>query len=78
MIIGGMAIALYDYVIRDIKQSRRLPSLKNSLTKNTSDIDMVWWPRIPASMSTSSNKEIITIHSPGIKQLRDLFIKYKI
>ena len=66
MVIGGMALKLYDYVIRDIKKSRGLPSLKNILSKNTSDIDMVWWPR---------KDEIITINSRGIMELRDKFIE---
>jgi hypothetical protein len=69
MVIGGMAITLYDYVIRDIKESRMLPLLKNSLTKHTSDIDMVWWPR-----SSFTNK-VITINSKGIMDLRDKLIE---
>jgi hypothetical protein len=66
MIIGGMALAFYDHIIRDIKISRDIPSLKHVLTKNTSDIDMVWWPR---------TNQIITINSPGIMELRDILIE---
>jgi hypothetical protein len=64
-IVGGMAFSLYDHAIRDIKIARSLKPLKEYLTKNTSDIDMVWWPRIFDSEPQKS-QEIITVSSPAI------------
>ena len=66
-IVGGMALALYDDAISHIKKDRKLGSLEEFLTKNTSDIDMVWWPRIFDS-EPSRPREIITINSPAIKE----------
>jgi hypothetical protein len=72
-IVGGMALALYDNAIRHIKKERKLGPLKDFLTKNTSDIDMVWWPRI--ENKPGEPKEIITIQSPAIKEHVEQFKK---
>ena len=65
-IVGGMAFAQYDNAIRDIKTARSLRSLQQYLSKNTSDIDMVWWPRI-LDNSPNDDQEIVVISSPGIR-----------
>ena len=72
-IVGGMALALYDNAIRHIKKVRGLGPLKDFLTKNTSDIDMVWWPRTYSK--PGEPKEIVTIHSPAIKEHVEQFKK---
>jgi hypothetical protein len=66
-IVGGMAFAQYDNAISDIKKTRSLGPLQKYLSKNTSDIDMVWWPRILDNMP-GSNEEIVVISSPAIKK----------
>ena len=74
-IVGGMAFSLYDHAIRDMKDivtTRKLESLKTYLSKNTSDIDMVWWPRILDNNQRGA-REIITVNSPAIKEHAEQF-----
>lgn len=66
-IVGGMAFALYDNAVHDIKKARSLGPLQQYLSKNTSDIDIIWWPRI-IDNTPGSDEEIIVINSPGIKK----------
>lgn len=73
-IVGGMALSLYDHAITDVKIARSLKPLQEYLTKNTSDIDMVWWPRI-IDREPFLPKEIITINSPAIIEQIERFRK---
>lgn len=67
MVVGGMALAFYDTAISAIKKGRGMKPLKDYLKKSTSDIDMVWWPRI-IDKEPYKEREIITINSPGITE----------
>jgi hypothetical protein len=62
-IVGGAALNVYDYTLREFKERRELGELDSYIKKKTSDIDIVWWPR------SASNKEIITSKSEAIIQL---------
>ena len=66
-IVGGAALNVYDYKLRELKERRELEALDNYIKKKTSDIDIVWWPR------SVSNKEIITSKSEAIIQLAQAF-----
>lgn len=46
-IIGGSALNIYDSKLVGFKQRRpdEFKSLRNELDRETTDIDMVWWPR---------------------------------
>jgi len=43
-IIGGAALNIYDYKLRDLKKRRSLGELKEYIKKKTADIDINWWP----------------------------------
>lgn len=63
MIVGGAALNVYDYKLKELKERRGLAALETYIKKKTSDIDIVWWPR------PSTDKEIITSQSGAIIQL---------
>jgi hypothetical protein len=46
-IYGGCALALYDGALRGFKEKYQLNSLEKRVLKNTTDIDLAWFPRIP-------------------------------
>ena len=45
-IYGGCALALYDGALRGFKEKYQLNSLEKRVLKNTTDIDLSWFPRI--------------------------------
>jgi hypothetical protein len=67
IIVGGAALNIYDYLLRDLKERRGIKTLENYLKKKTSDIDIIWWPR------PSTNKEIIVSSSKAIENLVYIF-----
>jgi hypothetical protein len=70
LIVGGVAVQLYDLSITGIKQRRyahNVSTLRNYLQKDTSDMDMVWWPRI--TDHRPENEMVVTINSPAIISL---------
>lgn len=67
MIVGGAALNIYDYLLKDLKERRGIKALEDYLKKKTSDIDIIWWPR------SSTNKEIIVSSSKAIENLVYVF-----
>ena len=76
LIVGGVAIALYDEAISGIKISKyqNTSTLRGYLQKDTSDIDMVWWPRIEDN-TPDMEEHVITINSPAISQLVSAYVR---
>ena len=66
-IVGGAALNIYDYKLKDFKERRGVTALEDYIKKKTSDIDIVWWPR------PSTNQVIITSKSEAIIQLVEAF-----
>jgi hypothetical protein len=66
-IVGGSAITLYDNKISRLRERKELKKLQEYIIKKTSDIDIVWWPRI------ENQEVIITSSSSGIKELVNKF-----
>jgi hypothetical protein len=64
VVVGGIAMALYDAIMQDSKQAYAIPYY---LSRNTSDIDMVWYPRITDNEPTTSY-EVLTIRSPAMEE----------
>jgi hypothetical protein len=67
MIVGGAALNIYDYKLKEYKTKRSLGALEEYIKKKTSDIDIVWWPR------ETSRDAIITSKSPAILALKNEF-----
>lgn len=67
MIVGGAALNIYDYKLREFKERRKIGKLEEYIKKKTSDIDIVWWPR------PDTDKEIITSKSEAIIKLVEVF-----
>jgi hypothetical protein len=67
MIVGGAALNIYDYKLKEFKTRRKLGTLEDYIKKKTSDIDIVWWPR------PDTDKEIITSKSEAIVTLVNIF-----
>jgi hypothetical protein len=64
MVVGGIAMALYDATMQNSKQAYAIPYY---LSRNTSDIDMVWYPRI-IDNEPSTSYEVLTIRSPAMEE----------
>jgi hypothetical protein len=64
-IYGGCALALYDGALRGFKEKYRLNSLEQRVLKNTTDIDLAWFPRVPDEI----NGWVATSESPMIVHL---------
>ena len=64
IVVGGIAMALYDVSMQDSRQAYRIPSY---LRRNTSDIDIVWYPRIIDNEPTTSY-DVLTIRSPAMEE----------
>jgi hypothetical protein len=68
---GGSALTLYDYTLRGMKARHQMESLEHYVRKRTTDIDMVWWPRIGTPQLR--DPMIITSKSPFIINIVNLF-----
>jgi len=75
LIVGGVAISLYDEAISGIKISKyqNTNTLRDYLQKDTTDIDMVWWPRFNGNTPQMDN-HVVTINSPAISTLVSTYI----
>lgn len=71
-IVGGAALNLYDYKLKDLKTRRALRELQEYIKKKTSDIDINWWPK-PLYNNKSDMIPIST--SPAIIELVDNFVR---
>lgn len=72
-IIGGAALNIYDSKLTGFKQRRvdEFKSLRNELDRETTDIDIVWWPR----ESNKNSGNIYTAESPAIFSFINSFIQ---
>ena len=73
-IVGGEALNIYDYKLNEYKSNKGLNALEKYIKKSTSDIDIIWWPRV----STKNNgpiTEIVTSRSEAIVHLATNFRK---
>jgi hypothetical protein len=69
LIVGGVAISLYDEAISGIKsQYHNTSTLQRYVEKDTTDIDMIWWPRIEDT-TPHLEKNVVTINSIAISSL---------
>jgi len=64
-VYGGSALTLYDVALRGLKEKSNLNALEKRVLKSTTDIDLVWFPRVPKS------KKIATSQSLPIEALAD-------
>jgi hypothetical protein len=72
MIVGGAALNIYDYLLKEYKHRRGIAAMEDYIKKKTSDIDIVWWPKYVAAVNnskTSVDNEIVVSTSPAIKSL---------
>jgi hypothetical protein len=67
VVIGGAALNVYDFKLRELKDRRGLAALEEYIKKKTTDIDIVWWPRV------KSDDVIITSRSEAIIELVSAF-----
>ena len=77
MIVGGAALNVYDYILRELKERKEISTLETYIKKKTSDVDIVWWPRnvIDLRNGRQTSQEIVTSSSPAIVKLVDEFKK---
>jgi hypothetical protein len=64
IVVGGIAMALYDVSMQDSRQAYGIPSY---LRRNTSDIDIVWYPRI-IDNEPGITYDVLTIRSPAMEE----------
>jgi hypothetical protein len=72
MIVGGAALNIYDYLLKEYKNKYKITAMEDYIKKKTSDIDIVWWPKFVASdtnPSTPIENEIAVSSSQSIKLL---------
>ena len=62
-IVGGAALNIYDYKLRDLKKRRSLGELKEYIKKKTADIDINWWPVVSSldMISIISSETIVRL-----------------
>jgi hypothetical protein len=76
MIVGGSALNVYDYLLKELKERREMKALEEYIKKRTSDIDIVWWPRmVTNSAGNIIETEIVTSTSPAINIVVQVFIR---
>lgn len=57
-VYGGSALALYDSALRGLKDEHQLNALEKRVLKNTTDIDLVWFPHAPASGQIATSQSL--------------------
>jgi hypothetical protein len=75
MIVGGSALNIYDYLLKEFKGKRGIAAMEEYIKKKTSDIDIVWWPRPPIRVDNNTivTDEIIVSTSDAIINLVKVF-----
>ena len=53
-VYGGCALALYDGALHGFKEKYKLNTLEKRVLKNTTDIDLAWFPRVPDEITGSN------------------------
>jgi hypothetical protein len=75
VVVGGAALNLYDFKLRQFKGRHKMGGLETFVKKTTSDIDIVWWPHSVKDMSGRNTSDIIvTSQSGAIQILADVFV----
>lgn len=78
-IVGGSALNLYDILLKKIKERKEMKQLKSYINRETTDIDIVLWPRIstiqPFVDITDMEDYIITSKSLAIKSFISVLIE---
>lgn len=71
-IVGGAALNIYDYLLKEYKHRRGIASMEEYIKRKTSDIDMVWWPKFTGAVNNPNipiTDEIVVSSSQSIMQL---------
>jgi hypothetical protein len=66
-VYGGCALTLYDIALRGLKEKHTLNALEKRVRRKTTDIDLVWFPRVPEVLFGTGL--IVTSQSPAIKAM---------
>ena len=73
-VYGGCALTLYDVALRGPKKERGLNALEMRVRKKTTDIDLVWFPRVPEVLVGLGH--MVTSTSPAIRMMVSRLQKY--
>lgn len=76
MILGGAALNVYDYLLKDFKHRRGIAAMEEYIKRKTSDIDIAWWPKLTSNISDPTkqiNDEIVVSSSTAINELVNEF-----
>jgi hypothetical protein len=76
MIVGGAALNIYDYLLKEFKNRRGIAAMEEYIKKKTSDIDIVWWPKLTATIKNPKvpiQNEIVVSSSQAIENLVSKF-----
>jgi hypothetical protein len=66
-VYGGCALTLYDIALRGLKEKHTLNALEKRVRRKTTDIDLVWFPRVPEVLFGTGL--MVTSQSPAIKAM---------
>ena len=66
-VYGGCALTLYDIALRGLKRKHGLNALEMRVRRKTTDIDLVWFPRVPDVLVGTGH--MVTSQSPAIKAM---------
>jgi hypothetical protein len=74
MIVGGAALNIYDYLLSGLKMRKEFGQLEQYIKKKTSDIDIVWWPRVVIDKRGNTiESDIVVSKSDAIAELANTF-----
>lgn len=74
ILVGGAALKIYDLQFSRLSRRANTASLENFINKTTSDIDIVWWPRIYKSPDHVASNNLVVITSPIIQTFAKIFV----
>jgi hypothetical protein len=66
-VYGGCALTLYDIALHGLKRKHGLNALEMRVRRKTTDIDLVWFPRVPDVLVRTGH--MVTSQSPAIKAM---------
>jgi hypothetical protein len=73
VLVGGAALKIYDMeIFSKLKHRSTINTLENFINKTTSDIDIVWWPRLINNLDQS---KLVNISSPIISVFVNDFVE---
>lgn len=80
-VYGGCALALYDGALHGFKEKYQLNSLEKRVLKNTTDIDLAWFPRVPDEITgwvaTSDSPMIVAMVKEYKRDLEMIVSRYQ-